>query len=130
MMVNSISKTPSKCSREAERTCMKSLRNIIVLVNFVNCAFLSAKEFPILLLIAPPRTMSTLFLRAMAERGDLTILHEPGICAFNYFCGYSEELLSSMWRDDAIKTLPEVGAHILKFATQKPVFVKEMHAQV
>jgi len=72
--------------------------------------------------------MSTLVLRAMYERGDLTILHEPGGCAFNYLCGYPEELLSSMWRDDAIKTLPEVGAHILKFATKKPVFVKEMRA--
>jgi hypothetical protein len=73
---------------------------------------------PVIVLWAPPRSLSTAFLRVMAARGDLEVLHEP-MC--DLAAGERHELPTGEFLD----SMTELCAHIDARRTVRPVFVKE-----
>lgn len=89
----------------------------------------SADPHPLIICVAPPRTMSTLLLRAIHEQGNgIAIFNEQCNYAYNRLCGYSNEKLDQLWQDSAPRTLPEVAQRLLAEVEKAPVFTKEMRA--
>jgi adenylylsulfate kinase len=70
------------------------------------------------MLWAPPRSLSTAFLRVMAARGDLEVLHEP-MC--DLAAGERHELPTG----DFLDSVAQLCAHIDARRAARPVFVKE-----
>jgi hypothetical protein len=81
---------------------------------------------PIVILISPPRSLSTAFLRMISARGDFTCLHEYFSCCY---AQKNEATIVGTWlRQDAPlpKTFAEIKNVIFETAKKSPVFVKEM----
>lgn len=77
----------------------------------------------IMFLIAPPRSLSTAFLRMMGERNDVTVMNEPNCCVYNRnHYPHSRH----MYSEDALTTYQEAKNKIFALAHDKHVFVKEM----
>jgi adenylylsulfate kinase len=74
--------------------------------------------FPLIVMWAPPRSLSTAFVRVMAARGDLEVLHEP-MC--NLAAGAVHELPSGK----SLRSMAELQAHVDALRTVAPVFIKE-----
>lgn len=76
-----------------------------------------------IILIAPPRSLSTAFLRMMAARNDLTILNEPSCCVFNQI-----HYPHSRWfyNEHAHTNYNQVKKAIQLAGKQSNVFIKEM----
>ena len=88
---------------------------------------LEAELHKIQILLTNPRTLSTAFERSMMVRGDHKILHEPWESSYIYHQG-NYDLFSQMPPHEIIeaKNYKEVKALIYKYATNSPVFIKDM----
>lgn len=81
-------------------------------------------QHKIIYLIAPPRSMSTAFLRMMDARNDFAIINEPSQAAWHSAEGHA---FANNWYDKkAGKTFEQVKARIYQQAAKSDVFVKEM----
>lgn len=77
----------------------------------------------IIVLIAPPRSLSTAFLRMMAEREDFHVINEPTCSIFNRS---HYPITSAFYSEDANTSYAEVKSAILSPNITKHIFVKEM----
>lgn len=77
----------------------------------------------IIFLIAPPRSLSTAFLRMMAGRKDFTIFNEPSSAVFNK-AHYPHSAF--VYSEKAYNAYADVHEAIICAAEKKPVFIKEM----
>ena len=95
---------------------------------FVFCLALSfkgyASEPKIIYLLSTPRCLSVAFLRMMEQRGDFTILLEPGIAPFAWI--HVPEFATTHYRPDTFHTFQQVEDQILQAVKQNHVFVKEI----
>lgn len=82
----------------------------------------SAKN-KIIFLVAPPRSLSTAFLRMMEARQDFKIMNEPTCCVYNSI-HYPHS--KSIYSKQSLTTYNEVKNKILNEAKEHPVFIKEM----
>ena len=78
----------------------------------------------IVYLISPPRSLSTVFLRMMQQRGDFFIFNEPSQSAF--VAHYNPKLISSLYKPNVPQSFLTVKEEIFKAAQHFNVFVKEM----
>lgn len=77
----------------------------------------------IIFLVAPPRSLSTTFLRVMAYYDAIKLMNEPACGVFNKMhYPYSQH----MYAPNALATYQEVSDAILLAAEHQTVFVKEM----
>lgn len=77
----------------------------------------------IIFLVAPPRSLSTAFLRMMGERDDLKVMNEPACCVYNQIhYPHSKGIYSEL----ALTTYSKVRDKILTAAKDSPIFIKEM----
>jgi hypothetical protein len=83
-------------------------------------------EHPIVILISPPRSLSTAFLRMISARGDFACFHEYFTCV--YAQKYESTIVDSWLREDSPlpKTFAATAEIIIEAAKTSPVFVKEM----
>lgn len=77
----------------------------------------------IIFLVAPPRSLSTAFLRMMGERSDLTVMNEPSCCVFNH-AHYPHS--QQFYTEDVLTSYGDVRKKILLAAKDHPLFIKEM----
>ena len=89
----------------------------------------------IVYLISTPRSLSTLFLRAMHARGDFSIFNEPSIPVWygpdQAWYGTLNGIKMDQWcRPGVPRTSREVVDRLLAEAEVRPVFVKEMSYMV
>lgn len=96
---------------------------ILAIVLFNNPCY-GEPENKIIVMISPPRTLSTAFMRMMQARGDFEIYHE--ITANPYNLIHYKEYTADWFREDAPKTYEEAKSRWLEGAVRKNVFIKEM----
>jgi len=87
------------------------------------------KAHKIIYLISPPRSMSTMFLRMMENRGDFLVRNEPFTFAFwNKLTQYIPEGMDlyKYFRTDSPVTYQAVQQKITESLKNQNVFVKEM----
>jgi hypothetical protein len=77
----------------------------------------------VIFLIAPPRSLSTAFLRMMGERNDFKIINEPACGVFNQM-HYPQS--QTVYSEQTLTTYSEVKTKILSAAKDHPIFIKEM----
>ncbi len=81
--------------------------------------------YPVIILWAHPRSMSTAIERVMRERGDLDCLHEPFL--HYYYLQHSEKALPHFDSEqDHPTSYADTRDMILQHAETSPVFVKDM----
>ncbi|MQY12346.1 hypothetical protein SRB5_24790 [Streptomyces sp. RB5] len=76
----------------------------------------------VIALWAHPRAVSTAFLRMMAERGDVTVVHEPLVLLTDH----GQVVLPA--RDGSaatVRTTGELLAHLTELGADRPVFFKD-----
>ncbi|WP_368935270.1 hypothetical protein [Alcaligenes faecalis] len=73
---------------------------------------------PLIVLWAPPRSLSTVFLRVMAARGDLEVLHEP-------MCDLAACDRHELPNGELLGSMAELCEYIDARRVVRPVFVKE-----
>lgn len=102
---------------------MKHLRLILSLLAFAVCFNLFA-DFPIIYMVATPRSLSTAFTRMMYERGDHSIFHEPSVSPFAFLIRptFVEENFTS----ECYTTFEAVKESLFAEALVQPVFVKDV----
>ena len=77
----------------------------------------------IIVLVAPPRSLSTAFLKMMSSRGDFSVLNEPAVAVFNQrHYPYSQ----SFYSERALTSYGDIHQKIQDMALRSPVFIKEM----
>jgi len=79
-------------------------------------------EHKLLVMWAPPRSLSTAFLRVMKARGDLEILHEP-LCDI-VACGTHEHRRADGGRE-ILSSVAELFEYVSSLRTHRAVFIKE-----
>lgn len=77
----------------------------------------------IIFLIAPPRSLSTAFLRMMEQRHDLQIINEPASCV--YYQQYFPNA-EATYHKDVLKSYEAVHETIASSAKESSLFIKEM----
>lgn len=93
-------------------------------LSFLSLALELNAQHKIIYLIAPPRSLSTAFLRMMDARKDFAIMNEPSQAAWHASEGHS--FATNMYDKKAGKTFAQVKARIYKEAEKSNLFVKEM----
>lgn len=92
---------------------------LILLIFFSN---LSAQH-KIIYLIAPPRTLSTVFLRAMHARGDMAVYNEP--CEYCFLAKHKPDELQMYSDELPFKTFEEIKTELEHAREKKHVFAKD-----
>ncbi len=109
---------------------MVSGKRLLLFCVFIYGAILQAHPHKIVILIAPPRSLSTAFLRMMEARKDFLIMNEPSQIAWHLSEGRTYVLANFKGKEQPPKTYAEVKAEIFKRAEESNVFVKEMGTAV
>ncbi len=73
---------------------------------------------PLIFLWAPPRSLSTVFLRIMVARGDFAVMHEP-------MCDLAAGKAHIASSGASLKTIAQLQDHIQGLRHAQPVFIKE-----
>lgn len=104
------------------------MRKILFFLCIVTaCSFATqSDDHKIIILVSPPRSLSTAFLRMMEARGDFYIMHEPFIKP--YWTNMSSSIFSKeqLFRPETLETVEKVKQAILEKSQCSNVFVKEM----
>lgn len=102
---------------------MRQLRLILSMLAFAFSFNLSA-DYPIIYMVATPRSLSTAFTRMMYERGDFAIFHEPSVSPFAMLIRptFVEENFTSQ----CYLTFEAVKESLFAEASVQPVFVKDV----
>lgn len=83
---------------------------------------MTAARMPVIALWAHPRAVSTAFLRMMAERGDVTVVHEPLVLLTDH----GEVTLPGPDGGTLVLRTPgEVLSHLARLGAGRPVFFKD-----
>ncbi len=90
----------------------------------LSIATLQAEENPIIYLVSPPRSLSTVFLRMMDHRGDCAIFNEPTVCPYDRI--HYKEFTESWFVEGVPETYVEVKEKLYEAQKNSPVFVKEV----
>ncbi len=101
------------------------MKKIIALMLMFHGGYLCARQ-RIIFLISPPRCASTSCVRSWENRGDIAILHEISMKAFELERGSPAHAINKMYRADAPTTYQEVKDLIFSSAQEQDVLVKEI----
>lgn len=85
-----------------------------------HCAY----SYKTIILISTPRSLSTVFLRMMAARGDFNIFNEPGIETFHEL--KNKDTTCDAARHETVPSFHEIQERLLNAQQEGNVFVKEM----
>ena len=78
---------------------------------------------PIVILVAPPRSLSTALLRMISQTGVFQMINEPSARAY-HAAHYPNE--AAFYSESACQSYADVAEYLFDRAKQGPVFVKEM----
>ncbi len=100
------------------------VKKLVLLIGLSLFCFKNYGKNKIIILVSPPRSLSTAFLRMMESRGDFYIMHEPLIKPYDFI--HYPELTKDWFRTEALSTYQEVKNTIIEKSKTRNVFIKEM----
>lgn len=99
-------------------------KQICVLIMICSFSGFIEAHHKIVYLIATPRSLSTVFLRAMHARGDMSIFNEPSVPV--WYKNAVPDIKAEEWYRPGIPTsYQEIIDQLFAEAQQRPVFIKE-----
>lgn len=105
---------------------MRNINLVVAIYALLQGIALFGQENKIVILIAPPRSLSTAFLRMMEARKDFVIMNEPSQYAWHLSEGRKYVLDGFEENERPPISYEEVKAEIFKRAEHSNVFAKEM----
>ncbi len=93
----------------------------VILALFSTASLYSSYYHKIIYLVSTPRSLSTVFVRMMQARGDMSVFNEPAQKA----CKLDFDVVTNGYRPEAPLTHQEVVDQLLLKSTIRPVFAKD-----
>lgn len=94
---------------------------------FLFPTFIFAESHPLIYMICSPRSLSTVFLRMMNNRGDFEVYNEPSLPI--YLINHADRVLRNMLPGHA-NSFEEYSTSLLEEIKSKPLFVKDTASTV